>query len=206
MTDVYFIVLLAIGLLIFLFVVFLLRLNLCDSKLKLPEIKSYDFELDEITKAVHKTEELLLKLNGTETVTYEQTKRDLKICNDMLQDVRVTSTVIREEMRAHFNECSKSAVSVLYSDFVCDMLLQEKIEISDIPFEIRTSTNSFYGTACRACRNQGAEKYNAVIALLKEDLILVNPADQMRLARLCENLLYDNLKEIAKLVEENKNG
>lgn len=206
MTDVYFMVLLVIGLLILLLVGFLLRLNLCVSKPKFPEMKSYDFEINEIMEAVHKTEEMLLKLNGTETVAYEQTKRDLKICNDMLQDVRATSTVIREEMRAHFNEFSKSAVSVLYSDFVRDMLSQEKIEISDIPFEIRTSTNSFYVTACRACRNQGAEKYNAVIALLKEDLILVNPADRMRLARLCENLLYDNLKEIAKLVEENKNG
>ena len=85
MTDVYFIVLLAIGLLIFLFVVFLLRLNLCDSKPRLPEIKSYDFEINEITKAVHKNEDLLLKLNGTESTTQEQIKSKLKICNDRVR-------------------------------------------------------------------------------------------------------------------------
>lgn len=148
----------------------------------------------------------LLQLKGTEPITQEQIKSKLKICNDMLQDVRVTSTVIREEMRAHFNEFSASIALRLYDNFICEMLLKEKIGISDIPFEIRTSTNSFYVAACRVCRNQGAEKYNAVIALLQEDLLLVNPADQIRLVRLCENLLYDNLKEIAKLVEENKNS
>lgn len=203
MTDVYFIVLLAIGLLIFLFVVFLLRLNLCDSKPRLPEIKYYDFEINEITKAVHKNEDLLLKLNGTESTTQEQIKSKLKICNDMLQDVRVTSTVIREEMRAHFNEFSKSAAFELYSDFVRDMLLQEKIEISDIPFEIRISTNSFYVTACRVRRNYGSTECRSVLNLLKDDLLLVNVADQERLARLYENLTYENLKEMAKSLEEN---
>lgn len=42
-----------------------------------------------------------------------------------------------------------------------------------------------------------------MLNLLKDDLLLVNVADQERLARLYENLTYENLKEMAKSLEEN---
>lgn len=201
MSDIYFVVLLVIGILNLLFVVFLLRSNLLVSAPKFPEIKSYDYEINKIMETVRKNENMLLQLKGTEPITQEQIKSKLKICNDMLQDVRVTSTVIREEMRAHFNEFSASIAFRLYDNFICEMLLKEKIEISDIPLEIRTSTNSFYITACRARRNYGFTEYNAVLKVMLEDIQSVNTADKACLARVYEKLMYDGMQESVKSLE-----
>lgn len=202
MSDIYFMVLLVIGILNLLFVVFLLRSNLHASAPKFPEIKSYDYEINKIMETVRETEDMLLQLKGAETATHEQTKRDLKICNDMLQDVRVTSTVIREEMCTRFNEFSASIAFGLYDNFICEMLLKEKIEISDIPLEIRTSTNSFYITACRARRSYGFTEYNAVLKVMLEDIQSVNMADKARLARLYKKLMYDGMQESVKSLEK----
>ena len=194
MSDIYFMVLLVIGILILFFVVFLLYLTL-------HALASADFGIKEITDTVHRIENMLLQLKGAETVAHEQTKRDLKICNDMLQDVRVTSTVIREEMCTSFNEFSASIAFGLYDNFICEMLLKEKIEISDIPLEIRTSTNSFYITACRARRSYGFTEYNAVLKVMLEDIQSVNTADKARLARLYKKLMYDGMQESVKFLE-----
>lgn len=175
-------------------------------------MKSYDYEINEIMKTVHKNENLLLKLNGT-TVAQEETKNSLRDCYNMLQEIRATSTVIQEEIRAYLTSAyelhekrstlSAREASTLYHDFIRDLLQKEKIEISDIPFQIRSTTNSFYVTAYRACRSNDFTKGRSVLNLLKDDLLLVNTADQQRLARLYEKLLYENLKEMRKFSKEN---
>ncbi len=210
MTDIFFLVLLVIELLIFLFVVFLLRLNLCASEPKFPEIKSHDYEINKIMETVQNIKRDVLKLSGLEAAAKEDADRNFAIIRDNLLDVRAKTTVLKDEVCMCLEEKrltqSASKMQADRDDFICRILLAEKIDIADIPVEIRTTTNSFYVTACRVCRNQGVEKYNRVLDLLKEDLNSVNVADRVRLARLCENLLYENLKEMAKLAEENKNG
>ncbi len=78
MSDIYFIVLLVIGILILFFVVFLLYLTL-------HALASADFGIKEITDTVHRIENMLLQLKGAETAAHEQTKSEWKICSDMLQ-------------------------------------------------------------------------------------------------------------------------
>lgn len=55
-------------------------------------------------------------------------------------------------------------------NFIENMLLLEKINIFDIPFELRTSFSSLYITACRVARSYGIEEYRKIIQLLKEDI------------------------------------
>ncbi len=169
-------------------------------------MESYDYKINAILDTVRKTKDKFCEFSGIESVAQEKTNNSLKICNDMLQEIWATSTVIKEEMRVYFTNAyelrgkrttlSASTASVLYHDFIRDMLLKEKLEIFDIPFQIRSSTDSLYITACRVCRHYGSERYKAVLELLNDDLLLVSETDKLRLTN-----LYHSLKENARLSE-----
>ncbi len=174
-------------------------------------MESCEYDIKKMLEISQKIWEKLCELSGTESVMREETKSSLKICSDMLQEIRVTTTVMRGEMQAYFidmydmhgkrSALSASAAAILYHDFIRDMLLHEKIGIFDIPFQIRTATNSFYATACRVCRYQGLAEYRTVLDLLKDDLLLVNETDKTRLSK-----LYSDLKENARFVDLTEQG
>lgn len=68
------------------------------------------------------------------------------------------------------------------------MLLLEKIEIFDIPYEIRITSKSFYITACRVYRNENMSKYWDVLKLLSSDIESVDNKNKSVLINTLESL------------------
>lgn len=73
-------------------------------------------------------------------------------------------------------------------NFIEKMLLLEKIEIFDIPYEIRINSTSFYITACRVYRNNNILKYQDVLNLLDKDINMIDKGNKSILVNLKKEL------------------
>lgn len=73
-------------------------------------------------------------------------------------------------------------------NFIEKMLLLEKIEIFDIPYELRIKSTSFYITACRVYRNTNILKYQDVLNLLDKDIKMINKESKSILVNLKKEL------------------
>lgn len=59
------------------------------------------------------------------------------------------------------------------SQIIANMILFEKIEIFELPLEVRLDTPRYYIMAFRVYRDRSAEKYRAALELLKSDIELL---------------------------------
>ena len=60
----------------------------------------------------------------------------------------------------------------MYLQFLTEMILCDKIQIKDMPFELRTSNTGFYVAAFRVSRNISSERFMADVMLLYKDIQL----------------------------------
>lgn len=74
-------------------------------------------------------------------------------------------------------------------NFIVKMLLLKKIEIFEIPYEIRSTSKSFYITACRVYRNDNMSKYWDVLKLLSSDIDTTDDENKAILINLRESLI-----------------
>ena len=58
----------------------------------------------------------------------------------------------------------------LYLQFLTEMILCDKIQIKDMPFEIRTLDRGFYVAAFRVSRNISSKRFADDLQLLQKDL------------------------------------
>ena len=58
----------------------------------------------------------------------------------------------------------------MYLQFLTEMILCDKIQIKDMPFELRTSNTGFYVAAFRVSRNISSERFMDDVMLLYGDL------------------------------------
>ena len=58
----------------------------------------------------------------------------------------------------------------MYLQFLTEMILCDKIQIKDMPFELRTSDSGLYVAAFRVSRNISSERFADDLQLLQKDL------------------------------------
>ena len=86
----------------------------------------------------------------------------------MINDTEEEKMYATFKIQQHYQKLEQ--INNLFLKFISEMLLCGKLQIRDLPFEIRTSNRQYYVTAFRVSRNISSEKLNEDIELLKEDL------------------------------------
>ena len=79
------------------------------------------------------------------------------------------------------------------SQFIADMILLEKIEIFDIPQDIRLSSPRYFVLAFRVYRVRSANKYYSTLDLLKNDIEQLRGKDKECFTRIYESYLQDKI-------------